>query len=96
MRRWLLVATLVAGARPLAPPRIAPPTLGDRLLGKPLRAALIEPFLGAYNKKVGDRGGGITCDDLLCVEVDGIEVDAHELAGEAMQSDSVAVLLKTM
>ena len=28
MRRWLLVATLVAGARPLAPPRIAPPTLG--------------------------------------------------------------------
>jgi hypothetical protein len=71
-------------------------TLGDRLLGKPLRAALIEPFLGAYNKKVGDRGGGLTFDDLLCVEVDGVEVDAHELAGEAMQSDTVAVLLKTM
>ena len=67
-------------------------TLGDRLLGKPLLAALVEPFLGAYNKKVA---GALTFDDLLCVEVDGVEVDAHELAGEVMRTDSVKVLLRT-
>lgn len=71
-------------------------TLGDRLLGKPLLAALIEPFLGAYNKKVVANGNAtLTFDDLLCVDVDGVEVDAHELAGEVLQSDRVEVRLRT-
>lgn len=71
-------------------------TLGDRLLGKSLLAALIEPFLSAYNKKVGDQTAALTFDGVLCVEVDGVEVDVHELAGEVMQSDSVRVLLRTV
>ena len=57
-------------------------------------AALIEPFLGAYNKKLGDHEAKLTFDNLLCVEVDGVEVDAHELSGELMQSDTAKVVLR--
>ena len=71
-------------------------TLGDRLLGKPLVKALIEPFLGAYNKKMGANGGSsLTVGELLSVEVDGDEVvDLQELAGVVLVNEAPKVRLR--
>ena len=50
-------------------------TLTPKLLAKPLGAAVLTPFLGAYNKKTPD--GRVQVANLACVKIDGVEV-AHD------------------
>ena len=47
-------------------------TLSTKLLVRPLRNALVEPFLKAYNKRAMAEA---TWDDVACVKVDGVTLD---------------------
>lgn len=61
-------------------------TLSEKLLVKPLTAAVLTPFLGAYNKKVG---GVVTVDTLVAVTIDGIAVEDFSVrAGEALPEET--------
>ena len=74
-------------------------TLTPKFLAKPLDAALITPFLGAYNKKMKDATP-LTAADLARVEVDGKVVasitdiaadDIKRLAEEIGEADGCVI-----
>ena len=66
-------------------------TLSPKLLAKPFDVALVNPFLGAFNKKTG---GSLTAAELTAVEVDGRRVtNLNVLAGELLPSDAHTVTL---
>ena len=64
-------------------------TLSERLLQKSLMAAVVAPFLKAYNAKVDDD---LTLEDLVSISIDGRELttsQVHELlALDALPNDS--------
>ena len=65
-------------------------TLTDPLLQKSLRDAVVEPFLGAYNKRAAVP---LTAQELLRVEVNGVACDPSTRAGELLTADAPTVVL---
>ena len=55
-------------------------TLTSKLLARPLRDALVEPFLKVHNKRAATP---LTWDDLGCIRVDGLPLDAIDVVAEA-------------
>ena len=68
-------------------------TLTAKVLAKPLEAAAITPFLGAYNKKKPDEPP-VTASALVCVTVDGVLVpDIQAIADGIIKGDSCKIEL---
>jgi hypothetical protein len=65
-------------------------TLTDALLQKSFRDAVVEPFLGAYNKRAAVP---LSTQELLCVEVDGAVCDPSTMAGKLLTVDAPTVVL---
>ena len=65
-------------------------TLTDSLLQKSLRDAVVEPFLGAYNKRAAVP---LSTQELLRVEVDGAVCDPSTMAGKLLTVDAPTVVL---
>ena len=63
-------------------------TLTDSLLQKSLRDAVVEPFLGAYNKRAAVP---LSTQELLRVEVDGAVCDLSTMAGKLLTVDAPTV-----
>jgi len=66
-------------------------TLTDKHVTKSLVECLINPFLGAYNKKVSTP---VTWEDVKCVQVDGFTLfDPHQPAKGLLKTDQPVVKL---
>lgn len=68
-------------------------TLTPKFLARPLNIALIEPFLGAVNKRASAPASPLFLQDVDSVTVDGVSVDANEVAGTLLPRDAHRVEL---
>ncbi|KAL1525336.1 hypothetical protein AB1Y20_020196 [Prymnesium parvum] len=69
-------------------------TLGSKHLERSLHAALIVPFLGAYNKKAPDSP--VAWEDVKCVQIDGFTVyNVMDSAKSMLKADRPVVRLLT-
>jgi hypothetical protein len=68
-------------------------TLTPKFLARPLRDALVEPFLKAHNKRAARA---VAWDELACIKVDGLTLDDMDVTTETvLKADSVTVALLT-
>ena len=69
-------------------------TLTAKFLARPLRDALVEPFLKAHNKRSPSQ---VQWDDVKCIRVDGTTLDQIDdiLAGAVFNVEEATVLLVT-
>ena len=69
-------------------------TLTPKFLAKPLREALVEPFLKVYNKRAA---AALSWEEVLCVKINGYTIDNDALGtkpcGEILKREDVTVLL---
>jgi hypothetical protein len=71
-------------------------TLTLRFLTRPLRDALVEPFLKAYNKRCPDTS--VAWEQIACIQIDGETLGDHRsgvLAEQVLTAEAVAVALLT-
>ena len=69
-------------------------TLTPKFLAKPLQAALLDPFLGAYNKRAAQP---INWEAVKCVKIDGVTVyDPHVIARSVLTGEHSVQLVTTI
>ena len=69
-------------------------TLAQKFLDRPLEAALLKPFLGAYNKKMGNSPTSeLRVSDVEQVTVDGAVVDPKATAGSVLPNATHTVTI---